>query len=238
MAAWENGVATCAQVAKEGEEHPGLGTLSTFTVRKLGWPWRPRMRWLRIKGAKQAGHLTWPLNPLLGNFSTLPGFSHWIAQGWGCGGHVGERGSPQSLSSSLSLRLGHFSYWLASFHLVCWLLRSAAPEPRPWLNRERPWLSSRCPTCTMSPGGHGSTDGLSARTKRGDSLCHLYSCTRPAPRWAPGCHLVLFTYVFTFGCAASSPCTGSSAVAVGGGYSLAVTCRLFAAMAFLVGHRL
>lgn len=114
----------------------------------------------------------------------------------------------------------------------------AAPEPRPWLNRERPWLSSRCPTCTMSPGGHGSTDGLSARTKRGDSLCHLYSCTRPAPRWAPGCHLVLFTYVFTFGCAASSPCTGSSAVAVGGGYSLAVTCRLLTAMAFLVEHRL
>lgn len=116
--------------------------------------------------------------------------------------------------------------------------RCAAPEPRPWLNRERPRLSARCPTCTMAPGGHGSTDRLSASTKRGDSLCHLYSCTRPAPRGAPGCHLVLFTYVFTFGCAASSPCTGSSPVAVPLGYSLAVTCRLLTSVAFLVEPRL
>ena len=183
-----------------------------------------------------------------------------------------------------------------------------------WTEREQPWLSSRCPICAMSPGGHRSTDGLSARTKWGDSLCHLYSCTRSAPRLGSRCHLVLFIYVFwgfpggskvkAFACNVGDlglipgsgrspgegngnplqysclenpmvggawwatvhgfqrvrhdwatslthsfmylplavlrphPCTGFSLVAVSGGCSLAVTCRLLTTVAFLVVEHL
>lgn len=40
----------------------------------------------------------------------------------------GKRRPPQSLYSSLSFRVWNFSYWLAIFHLWCWVLSKAAKE--------------------------------------------------------------------------------------------------------------